>query len=102
MRQVDLAVLAEVLELLNELAGDWEYDGQITPNTYFVADLGLESLDLVVLGTMIQHRYGRLPFAEYLSEVGQRPVAMRDVTVDEFVRFVCEYRGSVDMAAKRP
>ena len=92
MSRVDPEVLDGVLELLSELSGDWEYDGEITPETRFLADLGLESLDIVVLGTMIQQRYGRLPFAEYLEELGQRPVEERDVYVAELVAFVCEHR----------
>jgi acyl carrier protein len=90
--QVDPDVLDGVLEMLSELSGDWEYDGEITPDTYFLADLGLESLDIVVLGTLIQQRYGRLPFPEYLEELGQRPVEERDVTVVDVVAFVCEHR----------
>jgi acyl carrier protein len=92
MTQLDPQVLAGVLDLLNELADDWEYDGVIGPDTYFLADLGLESLEIVVLGTMIQQQYGRLPFAEYLDELGRRPVEERDVTVAELVAFVCEHR----------
>ena len=92
MSAVDPRVLTGVLELLDELAGDWEYDGVIGPATRFIADLGLESLEIVVLGTMIQHQYGRLPFAEYLEELGQRPVEERDVTVAELVAFICEHR----------
>jgi acyl carrier protein len=90
--RVDPDVLHGVLEMLSELSGDWEYDGEITPETYFLADLGLESLDIVVLGTLIQQRYGRLPFAEYLEELGQRPIEERDVTVAEVVAFVCQHR----------
>jgi acyl carrier protein len=81
-------VLAEVLNLVNELAGDWEYDGEVTPDTFFIRDLGLESLDLVVLGTSIQYQYGPLAFAEYLAELGNRPVEERDVTVNDFVEFI--------------
>ena len=92
MTRVDPGVLAGVLELLNELADDWEYDGPIGPGTYFIAALRLEPLDIVVIGTMIQHRYGRLPFAEYLEELGRRPVEERDVTVADVVAFVCEHR----------
>jgi len=92
MTQIDPAVLESVLDLLNELSGDWEYEGVVGPDTYFLADLGLESLDIVVLGTMIQQQYGRLPFAEYLEELGQRPVEERDVSVAEVVAFVCEHR----------
>jgi acyl carrier protein len=90
--RIDPDVLAGVLALLAQLADDWEYDGDIGPDTAFVADLGLESLEIVVLGTMIQHEYGRMPFAEYLDELGRRPVEERDLTVAELVGFVCEHR----------
>lgn len=90
----DPQILAELLDMIDELAGDWEYDGPITPDTYFLADMGLESLDLVVLGTMIQQRYGRLPFAEYLAEIGERPADERDVTVAELVTFVGNHRAT--------
>jgi acyl carrier protein len=92
MTQADPQVRDAILELLEQLAGDWEYDGEIGPETAFIADLGLESLDIVVLGTMIQERYGRLPFPEFLNEIGQRPVEQRDLTVAELVVFVCEHR----------
>lgn len=92
MTAIDPAVLAGVLDLLDELAGDWEYDGAIEPGTRFIADLGLESLEIVVLGTLLQQRYGRLPFAEFLEELGERPVEERDLTVAELVAFVCEHR----------
>ncbi len=92
MMVIDEQVLADILGLMSQLAGDWEYSGTIGPETRLLGDLGMESLDLVVLGTMIQHRYGRLPFAEYLAEIGQRPVEERDVTVGELVAYVCRHR----------
>jgi len=92
MTELDQQVFGDVLELIAELSADWEYEGPVGPDTRFLADLGLESLDLVVLGTMIQHRYGQLPFAEYYAEVGQRPVAERDVSVADLVEFVCRNR----------
>jgi acyl carrier protein len=82
-------VLKEVVDLVEELAGDWEYEGDIAPATRFLADLELESLDLVVLGAELQERYGKLPFAEFLAEIGERPVDERDVTVQELVDFIC-------------
>jgi acyl carrier protein len=94
----DDRVLAEMLAMLAELGGDWEYDGEITPETRFLGDLGLESLDLVVLGTMVQDRYGRLPFTAYYAEIGERPVEQRDVTVAELVRFICEHRAPAPVA----
>jgi acyl carrier protein len=81
-------VLDDVLALMTQLAGDWEYPGIVTPETRLLADLAMESLDLVVLGTSLQERYGRLPFSEFLAEIGQRPVEERDVSVGELVAFV--------------
>ncbi|MGE3817847.1 MAG: acyl carrier protein [Isosphaeraceae bacterium] len=82
-------VRAELIELLTKLAGDWDYEGEITPGTRLLRDLALESLGLVVLGTAIQDKYGRLPFTDFLAEIGQRPPAERDVTIQELVDFVC-------------
>jgi acyl carrier protein len=92
MTEPDREVLEGILALLSEAQGDWEYDGEIGPDTRFVADLGLESLEIVVLSTMVQQQYGRLPFPQFFDEIGQRPVEERDVSVVELARFVCEHR----------
>ncbi len=85
-------VLQGILELLDEAQGDWEYTGEIGPHTRFVADLGLESLEIVILSTMIQQRYGRLPFPQFFDEIGQRPLEQRDMSVADLTAFVCEHR----------
>lgn len=92
MTMTDPHVHTEMLGLIAELAEDWEYQGDITAETLFLNDLGLESLDLVVLGTMIQHRYGRMAFSELLADIGQRPLSERDITVGELVDYVCAHR----------
>ncbi len=92
MTVLDPEVLQGILALLGDAQGDWEYTGEIGPQTRFVADLGLESLEIVVLSTMIQQRYGRLPFPQFFDEIGQRPVDERDLTVVEVAMFVCEHR----------
>ena len=89
-------LLGEVLELMTQLAADWEYEGTITPKTLLFEDLGLESLDLVVLGTAIQERYGRVPFAEFLSDIGQRTT--RDVSVGQLVTFIDQNRHAAHAA----
>jgi len=85
-------VLDTVIEMISRSAGDWEYSGPISAETYLLADLGYESLDLVVLGTVIEERYGRMAFAEFLAGLGQR--AVHDVTIEEIAEFVCEHIGS--------
>jgi len=92
MTTLDPQVLQGILELLEEAQGDWEYEGEIGPHTRFVADLGLESLEIVVLSTMVQQRYGRLPFPQFFEEIGQRPEDERDLSVAELTAFVCEHR----------
>jgi acyl carrier protein len=46
----------------------------------------------VVLSTMVQQRYGRLPFPQFFDEIGQRPVDQRDLSVTDLAAFVCEHR----------
>ncbi len=92
MTEIDPQVLQGILALLEEAQGDWEYDGQIGADTRFVADLGLESLEIVVLSTMVQQRFGKLPFPKFFEEIGQRPVEERDLTVADVAAFVCENR----------
>lgn len=59
----------------------------ITPTTRFFADLGLASIDAVVLGEELQKRYGRaLPFSGLLADLGGR--AERDLTIGELVAFL--------------
>lgn len=88
----DPQVMAQVTELVSELAGDWDYEGEVGPTTRFLGDLGMESLDLVVLGTALQGRYGMVPFSEFLAAMGRRPIEERDVTIAELVEFVSRHR----------
>ncbi|HEY6359575.1 MAG TPA: acyl carrier protein [Vicinamibacterales bacterium] len=78
---------AHVITLLQEIARDWDYAGDIGPGTRLFADLGFESLDAVILGTAIQERYQRpMPFAQLLADIGQRSTP--ELTVGELVSFV--------------
>jgi acyl carrier protein len=98
MATTSTQLLAEVLDMMNQLAGDWEYDGPIEAETSLFGDLGLESLDLVVLGTSVQERYGRMPFAEFFAEVGQRPE--QDLSVGELVAFIDAHRNGAGHAGE--
>ena len=93
--------MADVLGLLRKLADDWEYTGEIAPETRFFADMGLRSLDVVVLGTAIQEHYKQVfPFVKLFAQVGQRPVP--DMPVGEWVDFISEHMQDVPAAAARP
>jgi acyl carrier protein len=92
-------IMADVLALLRKLADDWEYTGEITPQTRFFADMGLRSLDVVVLGTAIQEHYKQvLPFVKLFAQVGQR--AVPDMPVGEWVDFIAENVQEVPEAAR--
>src|SRR5579871_4016393 len=97
--ELDPEVLDGVLALLGELKEDWDYDETIDSQTRFIADLGLESLEIVVLSTMIQQQYGKLPFPAFFDAIGQRPIDERDVTVYELVAFVSEHRPAISQEA---
>jgi acyl carrier protein len=91
-------VLAEVLELLNSVVGDWEFEGSVGANTRLFADLALESLDLVILGAKVQEHFGRtLPFTQLFAEIGQRDI--RDVTIGEWADFVAAHLAQPPAAA---
>jgi acyl carrier protein len=81
------SILEDVLGLLNRLARDWEYSGEISPETFLFADLGFESIDAVVLSSFIQEHYQRkFPFPQLLAEIGKREV--KDIRIGELVEFV--------------
>jgi acyl carrier protein len=81
------AILEDVLELVNQLAKDWEYSGGISPDTLLFADLGFESIDAVVLASFIQERYKQqFPFPQLLAELGRREV--KDIRLSELVDFI--------------
>lgn len=87
------AIFKTLLDLLNKLADDWEYPGEITSDTWLVADLGLESIDVVVLGTTLQNQFKQpLPFAEFLADIGRREI--RDIRVSELVDFISDNLGT--------
>jgi acyl carrier protein len=80
-------ILDDILDLLQGVARDWEFDKPLTADTRLFTDLAFESLDLVVLGAAVQERYGqKFPFSEFFAEIGQRDV--RDPTIGEWVAFI--------------
>ena len=83
-------ILTDVINLLQQLARDWEYSGEITPDTFLFADLGFESIDAVILASFVQEHYGRpFPFPQLLADIGQREV--KDLRISELVVFIHEH-----------
>ena len=79
-------IMADVAAILGSFGGR-DYLGIITPETRFFADLGLASIDAVVLGETLQEHYGRpLPFGDLMADLGRR--AERDMSVGEVADFL--------------
>jgi acyl carrier protein len=87
MNMLDEAtILSDLAGLLGHFEGR-EFSGAIGPETRFFADLGLASIDAVVLGETLQTHYGRpLPFGDLLADLGRRPD--RDLTLGELASFL--------------
>ena len=80
------AILDDITTILSEQTGG-SLAGTLTEETRFFADLGLASIDAVVLTEILQKHYGRtLPFHELIAEVGRR--AERDLEIGELVAFL--------------
>jgi acyl carrier protein len=80
-------ITADLTKIFNETMGDWEYSGEITPETRLFADLGLESIDLVALGGAIEEHYRRtFPFAQWLTQL--RDLQVDDIRVKDVIQFL--------------
>ena len=88
-----------IITKIGELSRDWDYDNPITPQSRLFGELGLESLDAVVLATAIQEHFQRnIPFAELFAEIGRE---QRDLTIGEMADFVqCSIAGTSAIAAE--
>jgi acyl carrier protein len=99
-RVTEDVILGDVLQLLNQLARDWEYSGEITPDTMLFADLGFESIDAVILASFVQEHYGRpFPFPQLLADIGQREV--KDLRISELVGFIHQHLNAAAAGARQ-
>ena len=82
----DSELLAEVQCLFREALGV-DPIVPIDRETRFFADLGLASIDAVVLGEAIQQHFERMiPFPELMAELGRRQ--QRDLAIGELIEFI--------------
>jgi acyl carrier protein len=80
-------VLADTLEMLAAQREEWDYSGEVGEDTLLFGELGLSSIDVVVLAALVQEKYGRdLPFQQYYVEMERR--GERDLSVGQWVDFV--------------
>ena len=83
-------ILADVIQLLPTVREDvapWDDQTQITEDTLLLGDLAWSSIEVVILATATQERYGQVfPFIEWWEEIGRQ--GGRDIAVREWVDFV--------------
>lgn len=82
----DAALLSELRGLLRDALGVDPVQ-PIAPETRFFADLGLASIDAVVLGEAIQAHYSRpVPFDRLMADLGSRQE--RDLSISDLIEFL--------------
>ena len=80
-------ILADLAGVVRDTFPDRDFPDAVTPATQVFADLGLASIDLVVLAERLEARYGRrLPFGPFLK--GLRDRGANDLAVGELVAFL--------------
>jgi acyl carrier protein len=83
-------IVAEVTRMLVAVIGaDQLLDLEITPDSAFHGDLGLESIELVALGGRLQERYGRsVDFVGYVSSLGIE--AIMELTLGQLAAYITD------------
>ncbi len=83
----DEQVYADLTAVMASAFPDRDYGGPVGPDTRAFADLGLASIDLVVLAEKLEALYGRrLAFGSFL--MGLRNRGADDVVLGELVAFL--------------
>ncbi len=103
MRPTRSEILEYLMRTMRDLTQDWDYAEPVSAESLLFTEVGLESLDAVILGTAIQEHYQTpMPFAELLAEIGEQ---QRDLTINELVDFVDLHLGAQvpeTVAVRRP
>jgi acyl carrier protein len=82
-------IMANLATILSNFHGR-EYSGEIGPTTCFFGDLGLASIDAVVLGETLEEHYGqKIPFDRFMADLGRR--AVRDIQLSDLVAFLHQH-----------
>lgn len=84
-------VMEQIVKAINDLAGDWDYEGVLDENTRMFADMDVASLDLVTVASTMVNLYGPLPFDAFYQQLGEQPPQTREVTLGELADFVARH-----------
>jgi len=79
-------ILTDLIAILSDQIGV-KFSNSIDEKTRLFADLGLASIDAVVLSEALQTHYDRpLPFHSLIAEIGRR--TDRDLSIGELIDFL--------------
>jgi acyl carrier protein len=82
-------ILDELINILSDQIGI-RFSSPIDEKTRIFADLGLASIDAVVLSETLQKHYDRpLPFNELMAQIGRR--TERDLSIGELIAFLKDH-----------
>jgi len=88
-----MEILDDLIAILSEQVGI-TFSCSIDEDTRLFADLGLASIDAVVLSETLQKHYDRpLPFNKLMAQVGRR--SERDLSIGELITFLAEHLSRV-------
>jgi acyl carrier protein len=80
-------VLADLAAVVRRAFPDRDFPDAVTADTRVLADLGLASIDVVVLAEQLGAFYGkRLPFGAFLKDLRDR--GADDIALGDLVRFL--------------
>lgn len=83
-------VLTDLADVVRRTFPDRDFPDAVGPDTRVFADLGLASIDLVVLAEKLEAAYGRrLPFGQFLT--GLRNRGADDIALGELVAFLQQH-----------
>lgn len=83
----DEQIYRDLAEIVTTAFPDRDYSGPVEAGTRVMGDIGLASIDLVVLGERLETFYGkRLPFGSFLA--GLRTRGADDLELGELVAFL--------------
>jgi acyl carrier protein len=88
--KADDAIYADLRGVMERTFPDRDYPADVGPATTLFGDLGLASIDLVVLAEKLEGYYGRrLPFGAFLTSLRSRQAT--DVSLGELVAFLAAH-----------
>ena len=80
-------IYRDLAEVMTTAFPDRDPPGDVGPGTRIFADLGMASIDVVVLGEKLEQHYGRkLPFGPFLA--GLRDRGADDIELGDLVAFL--------------